>query len=72
MHPEPLQLARAYDYFGKPYRVGLLNACRARLDPLFREARTIHDRLTGRTVRIETKPQSLNVSPSTRLQPITD
>ena len=71
MNPEPLQLARAYDYYGKPYRVGLLNACRARLDPLYRKKRIITDRLRGKTVSILTTPPSLNISPASILPPVT-
>jgi hypothetical protein len=65
---EPVQLGRVYLYFdGKPYRVGMLNDCRARLDPLFRKTRTIIDHLHMRTVTIRTTPRSLNVSPASVL-----
>jgi hypothetical protein len=67
--PEPVKLGQAYLYDGKAYRVGLLNECRARLDPLFKHERTITDRLTARTVSILTTPASLNVSPSAILPP---
>ena len=50
---ERVQLGKAYHYCdGKAYRVGLLNECRARLDPLFRKRRTITSRLHGVTVTI--------------------
>jgi hypothetical protein len=46
--PEPVQHGRVYLYEGHAYRVGLLNECRARLDPVFRVQRTITNRLTAR------------------------
>ncbi len=39
--PERIQQGRAYLYYGRPYRVGMLNDCRARLDPLFRRRKKI-------------------------------
>ena len=40
--PQPLKAGEAYIFSdGKLYRVGLLNACRARLDPLWRRRRAI-------------------------------
>ena len=68
---EPVKLGKVYLYpDGKAYRVGLLNACRARLDPLFRKKRIITDRLRGKTVSILTTPPSLNISPTTLLTPV--
>ena len=58
---------RAYLLNGKPYRAGLVNACRARLDPLFTIARTIRP-LAGRPVTIHAHPESVNVSPASPLQ----
>ena len=68
---EPVKLGKVYLYpDGKAYRVGLLNACRARLDPLYRKKRIITDRLRGKTVSILTTPPSLNISPTTVLIPV--
>ena len=69
--PEKVQAGKVYLYLdGKPYRVGLLNTCRARLDPVFRKRRTITDRLHMKTVDILSTPPSLNVSPSSILAPV--
>ena len=68
--PEPVKLGAVYIYDGKAYRVGLLNACRARLDPVFRLERTITDRLRDKTVSILTTPPSLNISPASVLPPV--
>lgn len=69
---EPIQAGKVYLFFdGKPYRVGLLNDCRARLDPVFRKRRVIVSRLHGTEVSILATPPSLNVSPRTVLSPIT-
>jgi exopolysaccharide biosynthesis predicted pyruvyltransferase EpsI len=68
---EPVKLGKVYLYpDGKAYRVGLLNACRARLDPLYRKKRIITDRLRGKTVSILTTPPSLNISPTSVLTPV--
>ncbi len=68
---EPVKLGKVYLYpDGKAYRVGLLNACRARLDPLYRKKRIITDRLRGTTVSILTTPPSLNISPTSVLTPV--
>ena len=68
---EPLQLGKAYHYCdGKPYRVGLLNECRARLDPLFRKRRTITDRLHGLTVTIHAAAPSVSISANSMLPPV--
>ena len=69
--PEPVKLGQAYLYDGKAYRVGLINACRARLDPVFRKKRIITDRLRDKTVSILTTPPSLNISPASILPPVT-
>ena len=68
---EPVKLGAVYNYDGKAYRVGLLNECRARLDPVFRTQRTITDRLHDKTVSILTTPPSLNISPASILPPVT-
>ena len=68
---ETLQHGKAYLYFdGKPYRVGLLNECRARLDPLFRKRRVITDRLHDKTVTIHSTPASISISPACKLWPV--
>lgn len=46
---------------GRRWRVGLVNSCRARLDPLDKTRRTITDRF-GKSVDIEALGGSLNVS----------
>ena len=69
--PEPVQQGRVYLYEGHAYRVGLINACRARLDPVFRKKRIITDRLRDKTVSILTTPPSLNISPASILPPVT-
>ena len=70
--PERLQLGKVYlnVFDGRLYRVGLLNECRARLDPIFRTRRTITDRLHDKTVTIQAMPPSLNVSPNTMFPPV--
>ena len=67
---EPVRLGEAYRYRGKPYRVGLLNACRCRLDPLFRTRRFIRDAWTMRTVEILTRPPSVSIGPTVELEPL--
>ncbi len=68
---ETLQQGKVYIYFdGKPDRVGLLNECRARLDPLFRKRRVITDRLRDKTVTINSTPASISISPSCKLWPV--
>jgi len=65
---ETLQVGKVYIYFdGKPYRVGLLNDCRARLDPLLRTKRVITDRLHDKTVTIRSTPASVSISPACQL-----
>ena len=59
---------RVYLMDGKPYRAGLVNDCRARLDPLFRIVRHIHDHARGRRVTIHAHPESVNVSPMSQLE----
>ena len=68
--PEKIQAGRCYLYYGKPYRVGMLNACRARLDPLFRQRKQIKSRLHDFERTIYAKAGSLNVSPSCELPPL--
>ena len=69
--PEALQQGKVYMYFdGKPYRVGLLNECRARLDPLFRKRRVITDRLHDKTVTIHSTPASISISAASKLWPV--
>ena len=70
---EPVKLGKVYLYpDGKAYRVGLLNACRARLDPLYRKKRIITDRLRGKSVSILTTPPSVSISPAAELIPLTE
>ena len=66
MTPRLIQ-GRSYLLNGKPYRAGLVNHCRARLDPLFTVERTIRP-LAGRPVTIKAHPDSVNVSPASPLQ----
>lgn len=61
---------RAYILNGKPYRAGLVNDCRARLDPLYRTARTIRPTF-GEARTIHSTPESVNVSPTSKLEPVT-
>ena len=65
-----LTQGRAYVLNGKPYRAGLVNDCRARLDPLYREARTIRPAF-GEARTIQSTPESVNVSPTSQLEPLT-
>ena len=68
---EALIEGKAYVYFdGRPYRVGLLNECRARLDPLFRKRRVITDRLHDKTVTIHSTPASISIAPTCKLVPV--
>ena len=68
---ERLQLGKAYHYCdGKAYRVGLLNECRARLDPLFRKRRTITSRLHGVSVTIHATAPSVSISAMSMLPPV--
>ena len=68
--PVPMKEGEAYLFSnGKLYRVGLLNACRARLDPLWRKRRVIVDRLHETRVEILSTPPSVNISAGTCLIP---
>ena len=68
--PEPLKEGAAYIYSdGKLYRVGLLNACRARLDPLWRKRRTIISRLHDTRAEILSTPPSISISTAASLIP---
>ena len=68
---EKLVQGRVYLGFdGKPYRVGLLNECRARLDPMFRKRRVITDRLHDKTVTIHSTPASISISANAKLPPV--
>ena len=68
--PQPLKEGEAYLFSdGRLYRVGLLNQCRARLDPLWRKRRVIVDRLHEKRVEILSTPQSVNISATTCLIP---
>ena len=68
--PQPLKTGEAYIFSdGKLYRVGLLNACRARLDPLWRKRRVIVSRLHDTRAEILSTPPSVNVSANTQLVP---
>ena len=71
-HPEPVRLGKTYLVNGKPYRVGLLNFCRARLDPCFRVRREIVSRLHDIRHTIHAKPPSQNMCNSVTLPPILD
>ena len=70
--PEPVKLGAVYLYEGRAYRVGLLNACRARLDPVFKISRTITNRLTDKAAVIHATPPSVSISPASELPPATD
>ena len=70
--PEPVQQGRVYLYEGHAYRVGLLNDCRARLDPVFRVQRTITNRLTAQIAVIHATPPSVSISPAAELIPVTE
>jgi hypothetical protein len=56
----------------RAYRVGLLNDCRARLDPVFRVQRTITNRLTAQVAVIHATPPSVSISPAAELIPVTE
>lgn len=71
-HPEPIRLGKNYLLNGKPYRVGLLNFCRARLDPCFRVRREIVSRLHDIHRTIYATPPSQNMCNSVNLPPILD
>lgn len=58
---------KVYDYYGKPYRAGMVNDCRARMDPAFTEERTITDRLHDKTHKVRYSPGSINISPLSNL-----
>jgi len=69
--PEIPKEGRVYLYLdGKPYRAGLVNACRCRLDPVFRKPREIVSRLHDTRRTIYAQPPSLNISPTARLVPV--
>ena len=70
--PEPVQQGRVYLYEGHAYRVGLLNDCRARLDPVFRVQRTITNRFTAQVAVIHATPPSVSISPAAELIPVTE
>ena len=68
---EPVKEGRVYLYLdGKPYRAGLVNACRCRLDPVFRKRREIVSRLHDTRRTIYAQPPSLNIAPNVRLVPV--
>ena len=71
-YPEPIRLGKNYLLNGKPYRVGLLNLCRARLDPCFRVRREIVSRLHDIRRTIYATPPSQNICISVTLPPILD
>ena len=71
-YPEPIRLGKNYLLNGKPYRVGLLNFCRARLDPCFRVRREIVSRLHDIRRTIYATPPSVNISTNSTLLPILD
>lgn len=69
--PEALREGRVYLYLdGKPYRAGLVNACRCRLDPMFRKRREIVSRLHDTRRTIYAQPPSISISPAARLVPV--
>ena len=69
--PEKVQYGKVYLYWdGKPYRIGVLNFSRARLDPLFRKPRTITDHLHMKTVTIRATPPSISIAPNSELIPL--
>ena len=66
----PLKLGAEYIYSdGKLYRVGLLNASRARLDPLWRKRNAIVSRLHDIRREVLTTPPSVSISPGSLLYP---
>ena len=67
---QPLRLNEAYVFNdGKLYRVGLLNASRARLDPLWRKRHAIVSRLHDIRREVLTTPPSVSISPGSLLYP---
>lgn len=71
-YPEPVRLGKTYLFTGKPYAVGLLNDCRARLDPAFKIRREIISRLHDIRRTIYTTPPSVSISTTATLSPILD
>ncbi|MBU4461143.1 MAG: hypothetical protein KJ579_11285 [Verrucomicrobia bacterium] len=70
--PETPREGRVYLFLdGKPYRAGLVNACRVRLDPLFRKRREIVSRLHDTRRTIYAQPPSISISPGAKLVPVT-
>ena len=68
--PQLLKAGEAYLYSnGKLYRVGLLNQCRARLDPLWRKRREIVSRLHDTRAEVLSTPPSVNISAGSLLIP---
>jgi hypothetical protein len=68
--PQPLKEGEAYLYSdGKLYRVGLLNQCRARLDPLWRKRREIVSRLHDTRAEVLSTPPSVSISTAAMLIP---
>ena len=70
-HSERIRMGQAYYFQGQPYTVGLMNECRARLDPAFRIPRTITSRLHDTQRTIFTTPPSVSISNSAELIPAT-
>jgi hypothetical protein len=69
--PETPKEGRVYLFLdGKPYRAGLVNACRCRLDPVFRKKREIVSRLHDTRRTIYAQPPSISISPTARLVPV--
>lgn len=72
-YPEPVRMGKTYLFSnGKPYRVGLKNECRARLDPVFKIRREIISRLHDIRRTIYATPASVNISTNAALLPILD
>jgi hypothetical protein len=68
--PELVQQGKVYLYDGRPYRAGLVNACRCRLDPLYTVRRIINDHLHMKVVEIRARPPSLSLACDLKLPPV--
>lgn len=62
-----LEQGSVYELDGRPYRCELVNACRARLVPAWKETRTIETR-DGTSRTIHYTPKGLDVSPHSALR----
>ena len=63
-----LQVGELYELNGKPWRCVMVNDCRARIVPDWKETRTLVDGSTGEERTFKCTPRGLDVSPNSDLR----